>query len=170
MKNRLLLGVSLLVMSSIGVATEPTKETAEPNDKTMNASAVSLGYVMLYVNDVAASLAFYENAFGLRRRFFNDENGKAYGELETGAVRLAFANFALVDEHVKRGVMAAAPDKPPAGSEISLVTSDVPALFARSVKAGAAVVAEPETKPWGQTVAYVKDNAGHLVGLCTPLP
>jgi len=29
----------------------------------------SLGYVILYVNDVAASLAFYEKAFGLARRF-----------------------------------------------------------------------------------------------------
>jgi len=38
----------------------------------------SLGYVILYVNDVAASLAFYEKAFGLPRRFFHDDNGKAY--------------------------------------------------------------------------------------------
>jgi lactoylglutathione lyase len=55
----------------------------------------SLGYVILYVNDVAASLAFYEKAFGLARRFFQDDNGKAYGELETCATRLAFASVAL---------------------------------------------------------------------------
>ena len=40
----------------------------------------------------------------------------------------------------------------------------------RALKAGAASVTPPETKPWGQTVAYVRDNNGFLVELCTPLP
>jgi catechol 2,3-dioxygenase-like lactoylglutathione lyase family enzyme len=42
----------------------------------------SLGYVILYVHDVPASLAFYEKAFGLARRLFHDDHRKAYGELE----------------------------------------------------------------------------------------
>jgi uncharacterized glyoxalase superfamily protein PhnB len=50
------------------------------------------------------------------------------------------------------------------------VTADVPALFARAMKAGATAMCEPAAKPWGQTVAYLRDNAGHLVELCTPLP
>ena len=130
----------------------------------------SLGYVLLYVNDVAASLAFYEKAFGLARRFFHDDHGKAYGELETGATRLAFVSLALAGEHLKQEVVAAAPDKAPLGVEIALTTPDVPALFKRAVDAGAAVVSEPATKPWGQTVAYLRDNSGHLVELCTPMP
>jgi lactoylglutathione lyase len=130
----------------------------------------SLGYVLLYVNDVAASLAFYEKAFGLARRFFHDDNGKAYGELETGATRLAFASIALAEEHLKQKVVAAAPDKPPLGMEIALTTPDVPALFKRAVTAGATAISGPATKPWGQTVAYLRDNSGHLVELCTPMP
>ncbi|HXR48544.1 MAG TPA: VOC family protein [Candidatus Limnocylindrales bacterium] len=130
----------------------------------------SLGYVLLYVSDVAASLAFYEKAFGLARRFFHDDDGKAYGELETGATRLAFVSLALAREHLKQEIVAAAPDKAPLGVEIALTTPDVPALFQRAVKAGAAVVSEPATKPWGQTVAYLHDNSGHLVELCTPMP
>ena len=133
-------------------------------------NAPSLGYVILYVNDVAASLAFYEKAFGLGRRFFHDDNGKAYGELETGATRLAFASLALAREHLKQEIVAASPDKAPLGVEIALNTPDVPALFARAVKAGATAVSEPTTKPWGQTVAYVRDNSGFLVELCTPMP
>jgi len=31
-------------------------------------------------------------------------------------------------------------------------------------------VSEPETKPWGQTVAYVRDRNGFLVELCSPMP
>ena len=134
----------------------------------MNAPA--LGYVILYVNDVAASLAFYEKAFGLTRRFFHDDNGKAYGELETGATRLAFASVALATEHLKQPVVAAAPNQAPLGVEIALTTPDVPALFERAVKAGATAVSAPATKPWGQTVAYVCDNCGFLVELCTPVP
>jgi len=130
----------------------------------------SLGYVILYVNDVAASLAFYEKAFGLARRFFHDDNGKAYGELETGATRLAFASIALANEYLKQAVVAASPDKAPLGVEIALVTPDVPALFNQAVKAGATAISEPATKPWGQTVAYLRDNSGHLVELCTPMP
>ncbi len=130
----------------------------------------SLGYVILYVNDVATSLAFYEKAFGLARRFFHDDNGKAYGELETGATRLAFASLALAREHLKQEIVAAAPDKTPLGVEIALTTPDVPALFKRAVDGGATVVSGPATKPWGQTVAYLRDNSGHLVELCTPMP
>jgi hypothetical protein len=63
---------------------------------------VTLGYVILFVNDVAASLAFYEQAFGLACRFFNDDNGKAYGELETGAACLAFASRDLAQAQLKR--------------------------------------------------------------------
>jgi len=130
----------------------------------------SLGYVILYVNDVAASLAFYEKAFGLNRRFFNDTNGKAYGELETGSTRLAFASIALAEDHLKQKVTAAAPDKAPLGVEIALTTPDVKALFVRAVSAGATAINEPETKPWGQTVAWLRDNSGHLVEICSPMP
>jgi lactoylglutathione lyase len=130
----------------------------------------SLGYVILYVNDVAASLAFYEKAFGLTRRFFHDDNGKAYGELETGATRLAFASIGLAKEHLNRDVVAASPTTAPLGVEIALTTPDVPALCKRAVNAGATAVSEPATKPWGQTVAYVRDNSGFLVEICTPMP
>ena len=136
----------------------------------MNSPSVSLGYVILYVKDVSASLDFYEKAFGLSRRFFNDDNGKAYGELETGAARLAFASLELVKTHLQQDFVAASPDKPPLGVEIALTTADVPALYARALKAGATSISEPATKPWGQTVAYLRDNSGYLVELCTPLP
>lgn len=136
----------------------------------MSSLSVSLGYVILYVENVADSLAFYEQAFGLTRRFFNDDNGNAYGELETGAARLAFASLQMAEAHLKMEVVAASLNKPPLGVEIALVTADVPALYARAVKAGAIAISEPAAKPWGQMVAYVRDNSGHLVELCSPLP
>jgi uncharacterized glyoxalase superfamily protein PhnB len=141
----------------------------KPKEQTMTTPSVSLGYVILYVKDVSASLTFYEQAFGLTRRFFNDDNGKAYGELETGAARLAFYSLELAKTQVKEFVPAA-PDKSPLGFEIALVTSNVPAMYIRAIKAGAIGVGEPATKPWGQTVATLRDKDGHIVDLCTPLP
>ena len=76
----------------------------------------------------------------------------------------------LAGEHLKQEVVIASPCKAPLGFEIALVTSDVAALYDRAVKTGAAAVAEPATKPWGQTVAYVRDMNGFLVESCTPLP
>ncbi len=130
----------------------------------------TLGYAILYVKDVPASLAFYEDAFGLARRFLHDEDGKAYGELETGAARLAFASLPVVRDLVGADVTIAAPDRPPLGFEIALVTPDVRALYDRALRAGAASMSAPEEKPWGQTVAYVRDRNGFLVELCTAMP
>ena len=133
-------------------------------------SSVSLGYVICYVEDVVASLAFYEKAFGLTRRFLHEEGGKAYGELETGAARLAFASLKAAKDLANMDVTPASLRAAPPGIEIALVTTDVPALYARAVKAGAIAITEPAVKPWGQTVAFLRDNTGHLVSLCTPLP
>jgi catechol 2,3-dioxygenase-like lactoylglutathione lyase family enzyme len=136
----------------------------------MSTPSVSLGYVILYVKDVAASLTFYEKAFGLPRRFFHDDSGKAYGDLETGAARLAFASLPLVRDHLNQEVFLASPLKAPLGFEFALVTADVGALYERAVRAGAVSVSKPAVKPWGQTVAYLRDQDGYLVELCTPLP
>lgn len=45
-------------------------------------------YTILYVEDVAASLAFYERAFAMERGFLHESGD--YGELVTGATKLAF--------------------------------------------------------------------------------
>jgi uncharacterized glyoxalase superfamily protein PhnB len=169
MKKYLLLALCTLLIMSVGIAAQTNQENVTPQEKTMSTPSVTLGYVVLYVNDVSATLTFYEQAFGLSRRFYNDDDGKVYGELETGATRLAFYNLELAKTQFPKFVMAA-PDKAPLGFEIALVTSDVPALAARAVKAGATVVSKPEAKPWGQTVAVLRDRDGHVIGLCTPLP
>ena len=169
MKKLLLLAVCSLLIASVGMTSETTQEAVKPKEKTMSTPSVSLGYVVLYVKDVAATLAFYEEAFGLSRRFFNDDHGKAYGELDTGAARLAFYSFELAKTQFKEFV-AASPDQAPLGFQIALVTPEVPALYARALKAGATAVSEPATKPWGQTVACLRDKDGHLVELSTPMP
>lgn len=128
----------------------------------MTTPSVSLGYVLLSVKDVSATLTFYEKAFGLARRVFHEDPVKACGGLEIGSTRLACASLELAKEHLKQEVVTASPGKPPLGSESAMVTPGVPALYARAVKARATAPGEPATKPWGETLAYLRDQDGSV--------
>jgi len=125
---------------------------------------MQFAYTILYVEDVARSIGFYEAAFGLQRRFLHE--GGDYGELETGATTLAFSSHQLMAQLGKNPRRASA-DAP--SFEIALTTDDVPAALERAVAAGARQLRAPERMPWGQTIAYVEDGDGVLVELCTPV-
>ena len=126
-----------------------------------------LGYVIHFVDDPAATVRFYEAAFGLARGYVH-ESGQ-FAEMDSGSTRLAFTSHALGAEAVPVPYVRSRPDADPAGYELTLLCADVPAAYARAVGAGAAPVAEPHDTAWGQTVAYVRDRDGALVGLATPV-
>ena len=67
MKTYLLLSICSLLTAGIGIASETNNATLNPKEKSMSATSASLGYVILYVKDVSASLTFYEQAFGFSR-------------------------------------------------------------------------------------------------------
>ena len=128
---------------------------------------MQLGYTIIYVPDVMQSLAFFEQAFGLKRRFLH-ESGE-YGELETGATTLAFASLAMGRSNLPQGFVVASESAQPLGFEIALITPDVASAHARALQAGATDIKPPEAKPWGQTVSYVRCPDGVLVELCSPM-
>lgn len=128
---------------------------------------MQLGYTIVYVPDVAQSLAFFEQAFGLKRRFLHESGD--YGELETGATTLAFASLDLGRSNLPQGFVVASESAQPLGFEIALVTPDVASAHARALQAGATDIKPPEAKPWGQTVSYVRCPDGVLVELCSPM-
>ncbi|WP_037453323.1 VOC family protein [Sinorhizobium fredii] len=125
------------------------------------------GYSILYVPDVVATVSFYETAFGLKRKFIHESN--LYAEMETGSTILAFAGEAMADLN---GLAIRANRKADlaAGFEIALVCSAPLEAYDKAVSAGAAPVKPPESKPWGQVVAYVRDLNGCLVELCSAMP
>ncbi len=125
------------------------------------------GYTIAYVADPGASLDFFERAFGLVRRFLHESG--TYGELDTGATTLAFAQHGIARENLGQPYVAADASAQPLGLEIGLLADDVPAAVQRAVAAGAVLLKAPSTKPWGQTVAYVRAPDGTLVELCTPM-
>jgi catechol 2,3-dioxygenase-like lactoylglutathione lyase family enzyme len=128
---------------------------------------MKFGYTILYVPDVAASLDFFERAFGLTRRFLHDSG--TYGELDTGSTTLSFAAHALGEGNFPGGHVEAHASARPLGMEIGLVTDDVPAAHARALACGARELSAPATRPWGQVVSYVRAPDGCLIELCTPV-
>jgi len=128
---------------------------------------MKLGYTIVYVPDVSASLSFFERAFGLKARFLHESG--AYGELDTGETTLAFASHELGDSHFPGGVVRASESKAPLGMEIALVTADVQAAHEKAVQEGAAELSVPAAKPWGQVVSYVRAPDGTLIEICSPL-
>lgn len=125
---------------------------------------MKFGYTILYVEDVRAAVAFYETAFGMTPRFV-DEHGD-FAELDTGATALCFSSFGLLQ---KMGKTPKTPDREAPCFEIAFTTEDVEGAITRAVEAGAGLKQKPERMPWGQTVAYVTDNNGFLVEICTPM-
>lgn len=128
--------------------------------------SVRFGYGILYVPDVAATVDFYQRAFGLALRFAHESG--LYAELETGAVTLAFAGEALAEMNGLAIRPVRAVDLAP-GMEIALICDDLQAAFEHAVKAGASPIKPPEEKPWGQRVGYVRDCNGFLVELCSAM-
>lgn len=53
---------------------------------------MKFGYTLLYVKDVEKTVAFYEAAFGMKRKFVHESG---YGEMDTGPTKLGFVAYAL---------------------------------------------------------------------------
>ncbi len=128
---------------------------------------MKFAYTIIYVPDVSASLAFFEHAFGLKRKFLHESG--AYGELDTGATTLSFAEHELGGTNFPGGHVHADQSSQPLGFEVGLVTDNVPEAHWQAVNAGAIELAPPQVKPWGQTVSYVRCPDGVLVELCSPV-
>ncbi len=124
-------------------------------------------YTILYVRNVAQSVAFYEQAFGLKQKFI-DESGQ-YAEMETETTTLAFAANDLAKSNLPQGFQENSRSSLPTGMEVGFVTDDVAAVFEIAIETGADIVVEPKVKPWGQTVAYVRDLDGILVSINSPM-
>ena len=127
---------------------------------------MKFGYTIMYVENVIETVTFYEAAFGLKRKMVHESN--MYSELETGETTLAFATDELAQTHgfaYRKNTLQDAPS----GIEIGFVTEDVASAYATACEKGAIGLKEPEEKPWGQVVSYVKDLNGCIVEICSPV-
>ncbi len=124
-----------------------------------------LGWVIVYVPDVAAAVELYGRAFGLKTRFAME----GFAEMETGEATLGFASDETARSNSGHDFRRPGLDEPPANVEIALVFDDVDAAYARAIEAGCTALTEPSYKPQGQTVSYLRDPWGTLVEVCSPV-
>lgn len=120
---------------------------------------------MIYVDDVEATMTFYEKAFGLKKGMIHEDQ---YGEMITGETKLGFVHHKTAGSHGFR-YSKCDPVQDAPGIEIGLVSDNVEAAFARAVDAGARPASAPAKKPWGQWVSYVRDCNGLLVERCSAM-
>jgi lactoylglutathione lyase len=125
-------------------------------------SVARLGYVILYVDNMDATLKYYSDVFGLKEKMRQGP----YAEVSTGATTLAFSEREFVTHHLG---LTPGP-KGQGSSEIALVVSsdELTACYQRALSAGGTSVAEPKKQAWGQVISYVRDPNGHLIEICTP--
>ncbi|AES88846.2 putative glyoxalase/Bleomycin resistance protein/Dihydroxybiphenyl dioxygenase [Medicago truncatula] len=119
-------------------------------------------YTVLYVKDVAESVAFYSKAFGYSVRRLDESH--RWGELESGHTTIAFTPIHQHETDDLTGVVHTTrsnKERPPV--EVCFVYTDVDAAYKRAVENGAVPVSEPEMKEWGQKVGYVRDIDGIVI-------
>jgi lactoylglutathione lyase len=97
---------------------------------------MKLGYVIVYVADVAATVKFYEAAFNLECRFAHESG--MYSEMETGGTVLAFANEDFTPS--KGAFTPNRAGQKSSGAEIAFLTSDVEKQFSCSYAANGEAV------------------------------
>jgi uncharacterized glyoxalase superfamily protein PhnB len=124
-------------------------------------------YTILYVENVAETIGFYEKAFGFSPKFITAE--KDYAEMISGETTIGFASTELGNSNFKDGFEKISNSKKPVGIELAFTTENIEKDFQNAIISGATEFEPLTEKPWGQKVGYVRDNNGFLIEICTPI-
>lgn len=114
---------------------------------------------MTVAENYEAMVAFYGKTLGLPV-----DHDWDFGPTNRGTVFTAGAGQVEV-----LGGLAGYTYAPPQGPWLSMQVDDVDAAFAELKAAGAAIVEEPTTQPWGHRIMKLKDPDGLLIWLFTPV-
>ena len=116
-----------------------------------------LAAVILEVSDLDSSTTLYRDAFGLDLHPGDngvDDRWIGGRHAEISWREGAYLHFALY----------LAKEEPTSGAQITLSVEDIDIAHATAVRAGAHVLHEPRTEPWGRSGRY-KDFDGNVIEL-----
>lgn len=119
-----------------------------------------LGYLILYVSDLPASVAFYRDVVGLQHKFTD----AGYAEFATGEAR-----FALYERRRAAWLTGEDPVHGPAG-EVVFVVDDVDSQAIRLTSLGLDVLSGPVDRPWGHRTLHIADPDGFVVEFAQSIP
>lgn len=117
-------------------------------------------YLILYVQDLEASIRFYRDIVGIPFKF--SEHG--YAEFAAGAVKLGLYQRTRLPELIGRE-----PSDGPAG-EILVPVESADTEAERFRAAGAEILSGPVDRPWGHRTVHVLDPDGNVVELAQAIP
>jgi lactoylglutathione lyase len=119
-----------------------------------------VGYVILYVSDLPASIAFYKDVVGLPFKF----EDAGYAEFATEGTRFALYEKRRAEWLTGREV------SPGPAAEVVLVVDDVEAHACRLAKLGVQILSGPADRPWGHRTLHVADPDGFIVEFAQEIP
>ncbi len=135
----------------------------------MAVSPIPAGYrsvtPYLVMDGAVRALAFYAAAFGARERLRLEGPGGRirHAEIEIGDSVLMLGDWPEGDS----GDASAPPGGDTPAISLLMYVADADAAYARALAAGATAVRPPETKPYGDRNASVRDPFGHEWHLAT---
>ena len=119
-----------------------------------------VGYLILYVSDLPASIAFYRDVVGLPFTFVD----AGYAEFATQRMR-----FALYERRRAEWLIGA-PVSPGPAAEVVFVVDDVDAQARWLAESGVPVLSGPTDRPWGHRTVHVADPDGFIVEFAQEIP
>jgi lactoylglutathione lyase len=126
--------------------------------------STAVSHIRFLVFEFEPVLHFYRDVLGLK---LAAEVPGVYAEFETPGARLAFYRADLMATVLSQPVATRNGDD----IVVCLRVENVDAAAARVKLAGIALLSAPHDQTaWYQRVAHLKDPAGHLVELWSPLP
>ena len=111
-----------------------------------------LGYVNVFVTDLARSVEFFEKTLGLEFQFSEEKFG--YASFDAGPMRMGLAQIDPADEQ-SRGLVGR-------HTGVGFAVSDLVSTHAELRERGVEFSMEPEKQPWGGFMALFADPDGNL--------
>jgi len=146
---------------SAGLAGEASRRRRPGSSPCFDAPVETVGYAILYVKDLAASIAFYRDVIGLPFKF----QDSGYAEFATGGTK-----FGLYERSRLPGLIGRqATEGGPAG-EVLFLVEGVDAEAERLRRAGVEILSGPVDRPWGHRTLHVLDPNGFVVELAQEIP
>jgi lactoylglutathione lyase len=121
-----------------------------------------LGYVILFVEDLERSVAFYRDVVGVPFKL----EGDGYVEFATQGARFGLYDRNRLGELT--GQRTDPPDHP--GGEVVFLVEDVDAEAERLREAGVTILRGPLDRAWGHRTLHLLDPDGFVVELAGEIP
>ena len=117
--------------------------------------------MILYVEDLAASMAWYRDSVGLTVSV----EGDGYVEFATEGTKFGLFERSALPRLIGKDAAAADPS-----CEVAFLINDVDAQADRLREAGVQILNGPVDRAWGHRTIHIADADGHLVEFAQEIP